>query len=150
MYKSVFKKIHENQKIINEYKIVNDDICRGKILMKRYRYTSFLGMDLKVWKLKNFSIEDDYFHFWRVDDDDHMPEVVKKYKLKNLRCGKMFSSKEWIPKNFDYNKPCKKYVFKFNVYKGSKTVMKLASLRLDSIETLYNELAIAFDNSDKL
>ena len=62
----------------------------------------------------------------------------------------MFSSKEWIPKNFDYNKPCKKYVFKFNVYKGSKTVMKLASLRLDSIETLYNELAIAFDISDKL
>ncbi len=150
MYKSVFKKNYENQDIINEYKIVNDDICRGKILMRRYRSTSFLGMDLKVWKLKNFSIEDNYFYFWRVDDNDHIPELVKKYKLKNLRCGKMFSSKEWIPTNFDYNKPCKKYVFKFNVYNRSKAVMKFASLRLDSIETLYNELSIAFENSHKI
>lgn len=150
MYKSVFKKNHENQKIINKYKIENDDICRGKILMKRYRFTSFLGMDLKVWKLKNFSIEDKFFYFWRVNDIQHAPEIVKKIKLKGLKCGQMYSSKEWIPQNHDYNKSCKKYVFKFNVYKQNKCIMRLASLRLDSLETLYNELFHVFENFNKL
>ena len=41
---------------------------------------------------------------------------------------------------FVFLRASNKDVFKFNVYKGDKTVMKLASLRLDSIETLYDEL----------
>lgn len=149
MYKSVFEKNYENQHVIDKYEIKNDDICHGSILMRRYRSTSFLGIDKRVWKLKNFSIENNYFYFWRVEDSEYNPELIKKIKLKDLRCGRMFSSKEWIPTNFDYNKRSKKCVFKFNVYRGYNSIMKFASIRLDSIETLYDELSMAFENSYK-
>ncbi len=63
MYKSVFENNYINQNIIDKYKIENNVICQGKILMKRYRFTSFLGLDLKVWKLKKFYIDNKFFYF---------------------------------------------------------------------------------------
>jgi hypothetical protein len=146
MYKSVFENNYINQNIIDKYKIENNVICQGKILMKRYRFTSFLGLDLKVWKLKKFYIDNKFFYFWRVNGDF----VLKKKLLKGLCCGKMISSKEYIPIDDDYNYSVKKYVYKFNVYKGQKKIIQFASIRLDSIEILYKKLYMVFQTLEKL
>ena len=41
---------------IHNYTIYDDDVCNGTIFMKRWRSTSFLGIDVKVWKYRKFRL----------------------------------------------------------------------------------------------
>ena len=50
---------------IHNYTIYDDDVCNGTIFMKRWRSTSFLGIDVKVWKYRKFRLFNSYLEIWK-------------------------------------------------------------------------------------
>ena len=124
--------ISDEEKALHNYHISNT-ANYGKILIKRYISSSFLGLGTKIWKLKQFRFIGPYFEFWRIGEHDN----AKKINLNNCYCSKMYSSLENIPVDTNNFETSLRYVFTFKIYKSSKKILHFASLRLDSIEQLY-------------
>ena len=124
--------LSDEMKAIHNYRI-NNTAHYGKILIKRYISSSFLGLSTKIWKLKQFRFIGPYFEFWRIGQHNN----AKKINLKYCSCSKLYSSMKKIPIDLDNLETSIRYVYTFKINKYRKKVLEFASLRLDSIERLY-------------
>ena len=128
---------------INNYIIYDDDVCNGNIFMKRYRTTSFLGIDDKVWKLRKFRLFNPYLEIW--NEKNYIKSVTKiKIKPKTV-LSRLYSSQEYVPINKHHNNSSKRFIFKFFIVITSKYYY-FSSLRLDSIIIFRNALMKIINN----
>ena len=115
---------------IHNYTIYDDDVCNGTIFMKRWRSTSFLSMDVKVWKYRKFRLFNSYLEIWKENKYKkslHKIPINKKTILSNL-----ISCKEYVPVSKNHYNSSKRCVFKFFFIISGKYYY-FCSLRLDSI-----------------
>tara|TARA_A100001011_G_C14255903_1_gene820075 strand:- start:827 stop:1252 length:426 start_codon:yes stop_codon:yes gene_type:complete len=114
---------------IDNYIIYDDDVCNGNIFMKRYRNTSFLGIDDKVWKLRKFRLFKPYLEIWKENNykKSHKIKINKKTVLSRL-----YSTEAYVPIHKHHSDSSRRFIFKFFIVVYGKYYY-FASLRLDSI-----------------
>ena len=128
---------------IDNYIIYDDEVCNGNIFMKRYRNTSFLGMDDKVWKLRKFRLFKPYLEIWK---ENNYKKSLNKIKInKKTVLSTLYTTEAYVPIHKHHRNSSKRVVFKFFIVVYGKYYY-FASLRLDSICIFRNAIIKIINN----